>query len=189
MLRCTTALVLVAIICIAGTTAFAQADATMTGNYMIGGAMSWSSVDNDLATDRVNNFTFAPRGMYFMADNFAMGMEVAFSGVTDGDSGFATHRYFVLGQWVFPGKETTRFFGEVGGGFARFSNEDPLGDLVFNGWGIKAGLGVHMFMNEHITITPEISYVYEDFSDDGTVTRGTDQTVFVQLGVNGFILP
>ena len=82
------------------TAASAQMDTTHKGNYLVGGAMSWSSVDNDNATDRINTFTVAPTGMFFVADNIAVGTVMNFTGLTRGDFGNSVHRYLAVGQYV-----------------------------------------------------------------------------------------
>ena len=82
-----------------------------------------------------------------------------------------------------------RPWGQVGGGFARNTVEASTSNLVFNGFAITAGVGAYMFINEHVSITPQVSYVFSSYSDDGTTTRGDDQAVFVSLGISGFLLP
>jgi hypothetical protein len=190
MFRWTALLVFVATVCAVASPAFAQSEATTNGNYMLGGSMSWSSVDSEGQTERTNVWMFAPRFMYFMADNFAMGAEIGFVGATQGDTGSATHRYFAVGQFTIPSSNSGfRFFTEAGGGFARQSAQDITGDLVQNGWGLMAGLGAYMFVNEHVSITPSVSYVYESFGDDGAIPGMTNQTINLRIGINGFMLP
>jgi outer membrane protein len=190
MFRWTALFLFVAMTCAVATSALAQSDATTTGNYLLGGTMSWNSVDNDNATERFNNWTVAPRVMYFMMDNLALGAEVGFTGNSFGDTGFSAQRYFAIAEYVLPGgNESFRFYGEAGGGFSRQTTDDTTASMAFNGWGLTAGIGAYMFLNDHVAITPAISYIYESFGDDGTITRGTDQTIFLRIGVSGFLLP
>ncbi len=191
MFRWTTFILFVATVCLMASPAMAQSEATMTGNYMLGGSMSWSSIDSEGQAERTTVWTMAPRFMYFMANNFAMGAEVGFVGATQGDSGGATHRYFAICQAVVPSSNSGfRFYGEAGGGFARQSQQDPTsGDVVQNGWGMTGGIGAYMFINDHVSITPALSYVYETFGDDGAIQGMTNQTIFLRIGINGFLLP
>ena len=190
MFRWTTLFLFVAMICTVASPTLAQSEATTTGNYLLGGTMSWSSIDNENATERFNTWTVALRAMYFMRDNFAVGGEVGFVGSSQGDSGNQIHRYFALGQYAFPTRnENFRFYGEAGGGYSRLSTTDPSGDTAFNGWGLTAGIGGYFFLNSHVAITPAISYVYENFGDDGALTMGTNQTISLRIGVSGFLLP
>ena len=182
-------LLLVAISVVASSTAFAQADATMPGNWMVSGAMSFRSIDTENAADRTNWFSVAPRGMYFPVENLSFGVEANFLGISTGGNGNSFHNYLGMAQYTFKGKENFRPFGEAGAGLARETIEDPLGNTIFNGWAAKAGIGAQMFINEHVAITPTISYMYQSFGDDGTAVRGSDQTIFMSLAVSGFFLP
>lgn len=190
MFRWITLCLFVVAVCMVGTSAMAQSQATSTGNYQLGGMLSWNSVDNENATERTNSYTIAPRVMYFAMDNVALGAEVGFQGLSTGGDGFSSQRYFALGEFVLPsGNENFRFYGEAGGGFARTTTSNSSTDLAFNGWGLTAGIGAYLFVNEHVAITPAVSYIYETFGDDGTVTMGNNQTVYLRIGVSGFMLP
>ncbi len=190
MFRWTTLIAVVALALVVSSPALAGMDSANQGNYMIGGTVSITSVDNDNFTDRLNTWTLAPTAMYFVADNFGIGTQLNFVGTTSGNFGSSVHRHFAMGQWVFPiNNENFRPFAQFGGGFSRSTVQDPAGDIVFNGWGMTAGIGAYMFLNEHVAIMPQVSYVYETFSDDGLITRGEDQTIFFGIGVAGFVLP
>jgi hypothetical protein len=190
MFRWTVLLVFVATLCVVASPAFAQSEATTTGNYMLGGSMSWSSQDTEGQSERTTVWSLAPRFMYFMANNFAVGAEVGFVGATQGDVGAATHRYLAIGQFTVPSNNPGfRFFGEAGGGFARQSLQNQTGDMIQNGWAMTGGIGAYMFVNEHVSITPAVSYVYETFGDDGAIPGMTNQTIFLRIGINGFMLP
>jgi len=190
MFRWTMLCLLAAVICVVAVPAMAQTDATTTGNYLIGGTMSWNSTDNENATDRVNNWTVAPRVMYFWMENLAFGAEVGFSGNSFGDTGTSAQRYFAVAEYVFPMSNSNfRFFSEAGGGFSRMTASETAGDLAFNGWGLTAGIGAYMFLNDHVAITPAVSYIYENMGDDGGISMGTNQTIFLRIGVSGFMLP
>jgi len=183
--------VIVALACTVAVPVMAQSDATMTGNYLLGGTMSWNSVDNENATERTSTWTVAPRAMRFVADNIAVGAEIAFAGMSFGsDTGFSAQRYFALGEYVFPmNNDNFRFYAEGGGGFVRHSQNSTGGDLAFNGWGATGGVGAYFFLNDHVSINPAISYIYESMGDDGTVPMGNNQTIFLRIGVTGFLLP
>ena len=191
MFRWITLCICVLAFAVTGSAAIAQTQATTTGNYQLGGTMSWNSVDNENATDRVNSWLVAPRVMYFWMDNLAFGAEVGFQGMSfDSDTGFSTQRYFAIGEFVIPGgNENFRFYTEAGGGFARQTQDVTGSNLAFNGWGVTGGIGAYLFLNDHVAITPAVSYIYESYSDDGTTTLGANQTIFLRIGVSGFLLP
>lgn len=166
----------------------AQSESTNTGNFMISGAMSFTSVDREGTTERTNVWTMIPTGMYFPADNFAVGLEANFLGISTGDVGVSTHRWLAIGQFVIPTSNAMmRPFVTGGGGLVRMTNEDPAGNIIQNGWGLKGGVGLHMFLNDHVSVTPQVSYIYESFGEDGTVPSITMQSVFVSIGITGFI--
>ena len=171
--------------------AFADMDtsnSTAPGNIVLGGAVSFSSTDSENLSERTTNWTMAPSLRYFVADNMSIGLVAMFEALSQGSVGISDHRYMAMGQYVVPMEGTMRPWFQAGGGFARNTVEGGT-NLVFNGWSIAAGAGMYMFINEHVSITPQVSYIYSSYSDDGTAVRGTDQTVFVSLGINGFMLP
>ena len=191
MFRWTALFLFMAITGAAASPAVAQSTATTTGNYMLGGTMSWQSVDNNYETESSDIWTISPRVMYFWIDNLAFGAELGFSGTWNGGvGGSSLQRYFAVAEYVLPtGGKNFRFFGEVGGGFSRWTSDTVGFDLAINGWGLMGGIGAYMFLNDHVAITPEITYIYDNFSPDGRYTRGEDQTIQLRIGVSGFLFP
>ena len=187
-----TGLILVAVLALAICTPALADDAstaTAIGNIALGGMVSVTSVDSDGSSNRTNSWTMAPSMRYFVRNNFSLGAEVTFNSMSRGDFGNSIHRYMGLAQYVFQMDGNMRPWAQAGGGFSRQTDEDPAGNLEFNGWAATFGVGAYMFINEHVAITPQVSYIYETWGDSGTVTRGADQTIFIGLGINGFMLP
>ena len=170
--------------------ASAQSDATTKGNMMFAGAVSFRSVDTEGLDDRTTSWTMAPKALYFVADHVSIGAEINFNAMTQGSFGLSSHDYLAILQVVLPtNNEAIQLYGEAGGGFARSTIESSTSEFIFNGYAFKAGAGIYLFINDHVSITPQLSFIYESFGDDGTATRGNDQSIFFALGINGFLLP
>lgn len=172
--------------------AFADMDtsnSTNVGNVVMSGAVSFSSTDSEGLSDRTTNWVMAPSLRYFVAENMSIGAEFAFQATSQGNVGLSDHRYMALGQYVVPMEGMARPWFQAGGGFARQTVEGGGTDFIFNGWALTAGAGMYLFINEHVSITPQISYVYASYNDDGTAVRGTDQSVVVSMGISGFLMP
>ncbi|HEY0655705.1 MAG TPA: outer membrane beta-barrel protein [Chryseosolibacter sp.] len=134
---------------------FAKAQ-TSSGQMMIGGALSFSSVnyDNNNGSD-YSNFTLAPSFGYFVKDNFVVGASLSLGNSKSGTgAGQTTTSSFGVGPFArlykFTSSEQFAFFGQAGLAFGNSKSE--TGNVITdksNSITFSIAPGFAYFFNEH----------------------------------------
>lgn len=126
------------------------------GNIFIEGNFGFSSSNNKNTEDKVNSFNFNPKAGYFISDDLAIGLDLAFrsnktenagtdvsKSSTVGFGAFARYYFLDLGARF-------KTYGEFGVGYA--TSNDKIADVKTNTLGVGAGLGINYFVTENIAI-------------------------------------
>lgn len=185
---------LIGIICIsfiflAGNKVQSAETATERGSVMLGGAISFGSINYEEADDNVNVLLLAPSAMVFVTKGFAIGPELSFLHQSQDDVSLATHRYTGKLLYIAPMEHALRPFVEGGFGFIRQSYDydwGPGSKGSENGWTLELGLGMYAFLNEHYAIVTSINYLHDNFM----VSQGDEwksDTVSFSVGFAGFV--
>jgi len=168
---------------------YSAESATGQGSVMLGGALSFSSVDSEGAKDKLNTLILAPNAMVFLIEGFAIGPEIYFVHQSEGDVAVASHRYIGKLLYIAPTEHPLRPFIEGGFGFIRQSydyNSNSGGIGSENGWTLKLGIGMYAFLNQHYAIVASFNYFHDNFM----VSQGNEwkyNTVSLSVGFTGFV--
>jgi len=182
-------LVFFSIICIASLPAQSAENPTERGSVMLGGGISFTSIDYEGGSDRTNTLILAPSAMPFIFKGFSVGAELTFIHLSEGDDKAANHRYLGKLLYIVPTDNPIRPFVEGGFGFIRQSYDYDCGPECKgseNGWTLKLGLGIYAFLSKHYAIVAGFNYIHDNLM----VSQGnewTDDTIVFSLGFAGFV--
>lgn len=149
-----------------GLTANAQEEQTFgfaEGDIIVEGNIGYNNTTDNNTEEKTNVFTIAPKAGYFVTENLAVGVELAYMSSTQEVAGTDTADMSSFGAGVFAryyfldlGKRF-KTYSELGLGFA--SSKDNLADVKANGFGAGLGLGINYFVKENIAINFGLSDV------------------------------
>jgi outer membrane protein W len=172
------------------TIATLAAGQTSTGNMMVGGGLTYSSVSYaDRSTENQSDVSFSPGFGYFINDNLAVGAAVSLSSSRDGTGPNRDVRTsFGLGPfaryYIFTANERFGFFGHGQLTFA--TGKSDVGGLVSgtNSLSIAVSPGAAFFFNEHWAVEFTIrGFVFRTSDPNTDNDNDTYNAVDVGLGL------
>lgn len=163
-----------------------RSQATQNGATLIGGTLSFASQGGDLYEgfddDRLTTIMLSPTLFYFVAPGFALGANLAFTRLAQGDASFTTLGIGpTAGVFFDSGSKAIPFFA---GGVNYISLGSDGEDE--SGLGANFGGGV-LIRQDHLAFSIEVTYVYERFKPEGFDESITGNTIFVGIGLAGFL--
>ena len=128
------------------------------GDFLIEGNISFSSTNNKNTEVKESSFNFNPKAGYFISDDIAIGLDLAFGSEKSkfdgqdidkssfvGFGAFARYYFFDLGKRF-------KAYGEFGVGYATVKDGISPTEIKVNAFGVGAGLGVNYFITENFAI-------------------------------------
>jgi len=133
------------------------------GNIFLEGNLGYNSSNDKNIEEKTNQFSFNPKAGYFINEDLALGVQLAYNSYTEEVAGTDAEDISAFGAGVFAryyfldlGKRF-KTFAEVGVGFE--TAKDDLADVKANGVGAGLSLGINYFVKENIAITFGLSDV------------------------------
>ncbi len=167
-----------AIVTIAAISANAQ---TETGTWLLGGSAGFSSAKVSGASESTTTISIAPNAGYFVADNVAVGAQIAFESVNKDHSSFAAApfvRYYFL-----PLGTSAKLFANGTFGFGSYKPEGQSSQS-FTAWELSAGPA--FFLNKSIALETAVYYGQSKAKDvPSTGTFGLKVGFQIHLNPNG----
>lgn len=133
---------------------FAANAQTAQGNWLIGGGAGFSSGKYSGGSSSVSNFFLAPNAGYFVADDIAVGAEIAFMSQTGGYSSFGASpfvRYYFL-----PIGDAAKLLAHGSFGFG--SSKDGEGEESVSSTNWKLAAGPAFFLNPNVALEALLYY-------------------------------
>ena len=143
------------------------------GNYLIGGGLSFTAENRDLATSNLNtnSFTLSPTGGYFVVDKLVVGTQLLYgllsqtsNSVTTTMNSFSVapfSRYYfeteVLKPYIFVGVGKSWETVSYGGS----SSTNHTTRTFWN-----AGVGADYFINKSIALEAQLNYTSKKYNSD-----------------------
>jgi len=158
---------------------FSQGDVFITGAVGFG-----SESTGDVKT---NTFTFSPKAGYFVSENIAVGLSLAYTSTKDEAPGIdgteetKTNSFGAgaFGRYYFTPASQFSIFGQLGAGFQ--SDKTETGDVESKSNGFNVGLapGVSYFVSEHFAIEATFGILgYNTSKPDADGAESTDEFNF-----------
>lgn len=159
---------LLTLVTVAGLTVASQAQdfGFKKTDFIVEGSFQSSNKNDKNADVKTANFNFAPKAGYFVTNNIAVGVDLAFgqaketTTVADVES-IATARTFgagVFGRYYFL-EVGNRFkpYAELGAGYNNFRPESKVAGTTTkgnktNGYGVNASIGANYFLTNSIAV-------------------------------------
>ena len=181
--------------------AFTTSAQTSKGSWTVGGGASLrfdnSNVTGDLSgsDQSMSSFSISPSAGYFVTDGLAIGTSVTYSTFSrDSDDGVfeSSGNSVSFGPFIQYYHESGVFVS-VGAGIGRSNSDSEVNGMDFenNSSFRRAGvaLGYAIFLNDHISLEPAVSY--SSFSTDPDTDEGdgrfVDNTLNFSIGFNLFL--
>src|SRR5690554_2663926 len=152
------------------------------GDIFIEGTVGFGSTNDKNSETKTNNFNISPKAGYFIMENLAVGIDVAYSSYkrevagtdTNDRSGFGAG---VFGRYYFLdlGKRF-KTYTELGLGYA--SDKDKIVDVTNNTFGAGLDLGINYFVTEKIALTFGLKNLLSFSSTKADVTGAKAETNF-----------
>jgi outer membrane protein len=177
-------------------TLFAQKEETKTkptdkGHFIVDGSVYFSTNNTKSEQDgfnatKSNSFSLgiSPKVAYFVADRLALGLETSF--------GYADNEFTNSNGTKFSGNSTSitvgpfiryylvnGLFGQASLGFGKSNSENDGFENESDFFRYQLGIGYAIFLNEHISLEPTISYQHSKNKSDQSTFETTN---------NGFTL-
>lgn len=124
---------------------------------MLGGAMSFTTVENENGKN-TTSFSLIPGFAYFVAHNFAMGLEVEYSRTK---SPMSTSTTLVFGP-LARGYIIEGLFGQVQYTWGESKFDSSLFNYTNSGSRFILATGYTVFLNNSIALEPMLFYSFED---------------------------
>jgi opacity protein-like surface antigen len=142
------------------------------GAMMIGGGLSFSSIENDFGSN-TTAFSFIPGAAYFVADNVALGLQLEYSRVKGPNATTTSYGFAPLAKGYVVGG----LFGQVEYAWSETKFEGSFIESKDSKSAFAIGAGLTAFLNNSIALEPLLFYAFED-----------DRNVFgFRLGVQAFL--
>lgn len=147
---------------------------TSKKTWLIGGSASYSSTKEGDLTNTV--LDISPRIGYFVANNFAVGVNVGINKTHDEGNNISNVSFGPYVRYYFlPIGDNVKFFGNAN---IFIGNEDEgLGNSKLSGWGLAAGPAI--FLNKSVALETFISYT----STKAGIEQVKDNTLSFNVGV------
>jgi len=174
---------------------------TEKGKTLIGGESkleystynaSWETNNNSGSNGKTRNLDITPQIGRFIANNFAVGLEIPYSRSKeiDGDDSYTTYSLLVMPfmRYYF-GKTKIKPYlhGAIGPGWGKSKSVFSIGpdyETSFHLTGYEAGGGLGIFINEHVSLDLSLGYghnasKYTDSSntDRKDIVKGIDANI------------
>ncbi len=176
---------------------FAQ---TEKGNFLLGGSSSFEytalklKLENNGSSDDLGKTTsldFTPGVGYFLADNFAVGVETALSFAVDKDEDDNKDKYssavVIPFMRIYMGKGKVKPFihGGLGPGWAKSKTAGYFSDYEFSYklFAYEVSGGLSFFLNDKVSLEVGLGYASlatkydDDYSDSKNITAGFGTSV------------
>ncbi|MEN9444498.1 MAG: hypothetical protein RIS47_1388 [Bacteroidota bacterium] len=163
---------------------------TTQGNYLVGGASALSFSSNKVTPEydgekgddsKSSSFDFSPQVGYFVMDNLAVGLDLAYSSTTDKgdvDVTSTTTVVGVFGRYYLAG-EKFRPFAQAELGYA--ANSIKMDETYkFSGLVYSAEVGAAYFLTESISLDLSLAY------SAGSLTNSDDSKYKTKMSIFGF---
>lgn len=162
------------------------------GDVFISGALTFNS--SKTGDFKENAFQIAPKAGYFVSDNIAVGLMVAYqSNKVDFGSADATNDGFgvgAFGRYYFTPASKFSLFGELGVNYMGYNNEyvvDTDGtyypaDYKSKVFGAQLGAGMNYFVSSNFSIEAGVGVL--GFSTDDNGGNGAEKTNSFSFGGN-----
>ncbi|WP_157258063.1 outer membrane beta-barrel protein [Pedobacter ginsenosidimutans] len=203
-------LIIMALLCAVSWHCYAQ---TEKGSGFIGGSISFGTSKQNSSSVSLNTFTLTPRGGYFLANNFAIGLEIPLNlSKLRGESYTAWNeeygyyeeqrgvKEFSLGISPFVRKYVDvknrfKFFMQANlllqiNTFNRIDEEGYLirTDAKIKGWGASISPGFSYFLSRHATLEfslPVVSFFHQNYYAEESLYN-YDKTNNLKLALQNF---
>ncbi|TVR88836.1 MAG: hypothetical protein EA411_03880 [Saprospirales bacterium] len=142
------------------------------GAMMIGGAISFTSIENDNSSNSTV-FSFYPGVAYFVANNFALGLQLEYNRVKNPNSTLTSYGFAPLARGYVVGG----LFGQAEYGWSESKFESPFTESKKSESAFAIGAGYTAFLNNSVALEPLLFYSFED---DGNIFG-------FRLGVQAFL--
>lgn len=134
------------------------------GNILLEGNLGFNSTNDKNTEEKTSHFEINPKVGYFISDDFAIGVELAYSSDKEEDpAGEVTANTFgagAFGRYYFLDLgERFKTYGELGAGFVSTKQEMGGMEAKANGFGVGLGLGMNYFVTESFAINFALSDV------------------------------
>lgn len=171
---------------------------TEQGGIMAGGSVglnfgSYHGEYDGNKGDKTKTFdiNFAPKIGYFVSDGLAVGLGInlnSHSEKEDGDDDKYTSNTFLISPFVRY-YSSVGLFGDasigIGSQKSKYGSDGESKDNVF-GWSLGAGYAI--FLNDHVSIEPMISYNHMGLTDgDDSKYKTKVGQIMIQVGFNIFL--
>jgi len=172
------------IMVLASLNAFAQKEESKTrptdkGHFIIDGSIFFSTNNSKSEQDGFNTksnafgFGISPKAAYFIADRLALGLETSFNYTdneftnTDGDKTSSNSTAISAGPF-FRYYLMNGIFGQASLGFGTSNSESNGFENKSDFFRYQLGVGYAIFLNQHISLEPIISYRYNKNTSDSS---------------------
>jgi opacity protein-like surface antigen len=181
----------------AGVASYAQAQTT-AGNMLLGGGIGYTSQKYETAGDDAtdNTFSFTPSFGYFVADNFAVGLNLTYSSnkrenMDNFDGELKTTEFLFepfARYYMFTPNDKFAFFAEGGLGFgSRKQDPEDLDETKASMFRFRVSPGFAYFISDKWSLDFQLSGISYTSYDPNTDSDSDDdkQSEFV-FGVDSF---
>lgn len=156
---------------------FSQGDLFLTGSVGYG---------NESTGDvKTNTFTFSPKAGYFVSENIAVGLSLAYTSTKDEAPGTpeTTTNSFGLGafgRYYFTPASQFSIFGQLGVGMQSDKTEvEGAGEAKSNGFNVGVAPGISYFVSEHFALEATFGILgYNTSKPDADGAESTDEFNF-----------
>tara|TARA_B110000114_G_C14915259_1_gene326227 strand:- start:108 stop:707 length:600 start_codon:yes stop_codon:yes gene_type:complete len=188
-------LLFMSIMILANFYAFAQKEESKTnptekGHFIVDGSIFFSTNNSKFEQDGFNTknnafgFGISPKAAYFIANRLALGLETSFNYAdneftnTDGEKTSSNSTAISVGPF-FRYYLMNGIFGQASLGFGTSNSESNSYENKSDFFRYQLGVGYAIFLNQHISLEPIISYQYSKNTNDQSTFETTN---------NGFTL-
>lgn len=163
---------------------------TDKGHFIVDGSVFFSINNSKSEQDGFNTesktfgFGISPKAAYFIVDRLALGLETSFNYTdneftnTDGDKSSSNSTAISVGPF-FRYYLMNGVFGQASLGFGTSNSESNGFENKSDFFRYQLGVGYAIFLNQHISLEPIISYQYSKNTNDQSTFETTN---------NGFTL-
>jgi len=170
---------------------------TQKGGWMLSGKteLSFNSAKtklevqgNNFGETKTTTVSIAPAASYFVIDNLAVGLGLAYTSQKIEDSKSNTFAILPQATYFFPVSGEVKPFIEAGIGFATNKTTMMGEDVKFNGLAYGFGAGVAYFINPSVAFNLGVNYSAANlkYKENGDVKNNTNN-IGVGIGISVFL--
>ncbi|TVR84629.1 MAG: hypothetical protein EA409_00560 [Saprospirales bacterium] len=127
------------------------------GAMMIGGGLYFTSIENENSSN-TTSFSLLPGFAFFVANNFALGLELEYSRTKGTHSTLTSYGLGPIARGYMAGG----LFGQVQYIWSEYKFEGSFGESKNSESAFRIGLGYTAFLNNSIALEPILFYSFED---------------------------